>query len=75
LKVNRRFGGTYSLKFGTEGQAKKETRKASLVSYLAYSSTLKIETCSTENSLDFQWTTQRYIPEDVSPDNFRCKEG
>jgi hypothetical protein len=35
-----------------------------LVSRLAYSSTLKMEaTCSSETSINFQWTTWRYIPE------------
>jgi hypothetical protein len=35
-----------------------------LFSCLAYSSGLKIETCSSETSVaDFQWTTRRYIPE------------
>jgi hypothetical protein len=32
----------------------------------AYSSTLKMEaTCSSRTSVDFQWTTWRYIPEDI----------
>jgi hypothetical protein len=36
-----------------------------LVSCVAYSSTLKMEaTCSSETSVDFQQTTQCYIPED-----------
>jgi hypothetical protein len=36
-----------------------------LVSFLAYSSTLKIEAaCFSETSVDFQRTTRRYIPED-----------
>jgi hypothetical protein len=35
-----------------------------LVCYLAYSSTLKMETCSSETSIDFQRSTRRYIPED-----------
>jgi hypothetical protein len=35
-----------------------------VVSCLAYSSTLKMEvTCYSEESVDFQVTTQRYIPE------------
>jgi hypothetical protein len=38
-----------------------------LVSCLAYSSTLKMEaTCSTETFVDFQQTTQRYIPKSKS---------
>jgi hypothetical protein len=33
--------------------------------FLSYSSTLKMEaTCSSELLLDFQWTTQCYVPED-----------
>jgi hypothetical protein len=36
-----------------------------LVSCLAYSSTLKMEAkCSSETSVDFQRTTRHYIPED-----------
>jgi hypothetical protein len=36
-----------------------------LVSYSAYSSTLKMEAiCSSETSVDFQRATRRYIPED-----------
>jgi hypothetical protein len=36
-----------------------------LVSCLAYSLTLKMEAIySSEMSVDFQWTTQHYIPED-----------
>jgi hypothetical protein len=39
--------------------------RAKLVSCLAFSSTLKMEaTWSSEMSVDFQWTTQRYILED-----------
>jgi hypothetical protein len=35
------------------------------VSCLAYYSTLKMEvTCSSKTLVDFQWTTQEYIPED-----------
>jgi uncharacterized membrane protein len=41
-----------------------ERRFASLVSYLAHPSTLKIEaTCSSETSVDFQWTAWHYISE------------
>jgi hypothetical protein len=36
-----------------------------LLSCLAYSSSLKMEaTCYPETSVDFQWTTQRYVTED-----------
>jgi hypothetical protein len=38
-----------------------------LLSRLAYSSTLKMETTrSSETFVDFQWTTRRYIPEDIT---------
>jgi hypothetical protein len=38
-----------------------------LVSCLAYSSTLKIEAMySSETLVDFQWTTRRYISEDIT---------
>jgi hypothetical protein len=41
-----------------------------LVSYLDYSSTLKIEaTCSSETSVHFQRTTRRCIPEDRTLQN------
>jgi hypothetical protein len=35
-----------------------------LIFFLAYSSTLKETTCSSETSVDFQRSTERYIPED-----------
>jgi hypothetical protein len=39
-----------------------------LVSCSAYSSTLKMQTKSySETSVDFQWTTRRYIPQDNTP--------
>jgi hypothetical protein len=39
-----------------------------LVSCLAHSSILKMETtCTFETSVDFQRTTRNYIPEDVTP--------
>jgi hypothetical protein len=38
---------------------------STLVSCLTYSSIVKVEaTCSSETSIDFQWPTRRYIPED-----------
>jgi hypothetical protein len=44
---------------------REEDRKQRLVSCLAYSSTLKTESISSsETVVDFQQTTQRYIPED-----------
>jgi hypothetical protein len=43
------------------------------VSCSSYSSTLKMEgTCSPETSVDFQWSTRRYIPEDNALHNHRC---
>jgi hypothetical protein len=42
-----------------------------LVSRLAYSSTLKMEaTCSSVTSVDFQRATRRYIPEDRTQNKF-----
>jgi hypothetical protein len=59
LIVNRRFGGTCRLKESCLPPAFK------LVSCLAYSSTLKTETCSSETSVDFQ-RTWRYNPDDIT---------
>jgi hypothetical protein len=36
-----------------------------LVSWLAYSTLKKEAICSSETSVEFQWITQRYIPEDT----------
>jgi hypothetical protein len=44
-----------------------------LVSCLAYSSTPKMEGQCSETSVAFQWTTQRYIPEDRTLHNHRCE--
>jgi hypothetical protein len=45
-----------------------------LVSCLAFSLALKMEAIySSDTSLVFQWTTWRYIPEDVTLHNHRCK--
>jgi hypothetical protein len=42
----------------------------SLVSCLAYPSTLKMEmTCYSETPFDFQRTAWRYVPDDRTPDN------
>jgi hypothetical protein len=44
-----------------------------LVSFLAHSSTLKMETTHfSEMYFDFQLTTRRYIPEDRNLYNHRC---
>jgi hypothetical protein len=81
LKVNRRFGGT--CRFHFQNRISQETSvKAggkeshlslclpaafTLVSCLAYSSTLKMEvTCFSETSVDFQRTTRRYMPGDTT---------
>jgi hypothetical protein len=53
--------------FRVEGAEQETSVKAGdkLVSWSAYSSTLKIEaTCFSETSVDFQRTTRRHIPED-----------
>jgi hypothetical protein len=56
LKVDRRFGGTYRLHPCLPPAF-----------MLAYSSTLKLEAaCSSETSVDFQWTIWHYIPEDTT---------
>jgi hypothetical protein len=58
LKANRRFGDVASI-FRVE--------ELTLVSYLPYSSTLKMEaTYSSETLGDFQQTRRRYIPEDIT---------
>jgi hypothetical protein len=45
-----------------------------LVSCSAYSLALKMEaTCSSETSVDFQQTTQHYIPEDSTLHNHHCE--
>jgi hypothetical protein len=45
-----------------------------LVSCLAYSSALKIEpTCFSYKSVDFQWTTWHYMPEDRTHHNHGCE--
>jgi hypothetical protein len=44
-----------------------------LVSCSAYSSTLKMEVpCSSETSVDFQWSTRRYFPEDITLHTVQC---
>jgi hypothetical protein len=64
LKVNRRFRGTCLCL----------PPSFTLISCLAYSSTLKKEaTCTSETSADFQWTALRYIPEDRILHNHRCE--
>jgi hypothetical protein len=69
LIVNRRFGGTYCLHL--QGRKNKPSKKPAchLLSHWFLAqlifSTLKMEAiCSSETSVDTQWTTRRYIPED-----------
>jgi hypothetical protein len=48
-----------------DSHALRSARYLMLVSYLAYSSTLKMETkYSSETSVDFQLTTRSYMPEE-----------
>jgi hypothetical protein len=78
FKVNRRFGGTCRLHLQSRriSQARNQyeaggRRIFTLVSCLAYYSKLKIEaTCSSKTSVDFQWTTRRYIPKNRTLQNF-----
>jgi hypothetical protein len=74
LNVNRRFGRTCRLHLqGRRTSHVRDQHEAGyslppafmLVSYLAYPSALKMEaTCSSETSVHFQRTTQRYILKD-----------
>jgi hypothetical protein len=82
LKVGRRFGGTCGLhlhdrrtnRARNEREASLFTTCFTLVSCLDYSSTLNNDaTCTSEMSVDFQWTTWPYIREDRTPGNHRCK--
>jgi hypothetical protein len=60
LKVNRRFGGTYRLHLQGRGISRARNQRESR----RKAETLKMEvTCSSETSVDFQRTTQRYIAE------------
>jgi hypothetical protein len=63
LKPNWHFGGT--CRHQPQGRRISQATCFTLVSYLAYSLTLKMEaTCSSETLVDFQRTSQHYIPED-----------
>jgi hypothetical protein len=46
---------------------------STLVSFLAFSSNMKMVICSTETLVDFQQTTWRYIPEDKTLHNNHCE--
>jgi hypothetical protein len=78
FEVNRHFGGTYHLRIhGVRISQIRYQHEAALlvtcfilVSYLTYSSTLKMEaTCYSPTSIDFQQTTLRYIPEKKTSHN------
>jgi hypothetical protein len=70
LKVNRRFWGTCRLHLQGRGRALFDACFM-LASCLGYSSTLKMEICSSETSVDFQRNTLCYIPEDILRHNYR----
>jgi hypothetical protein len=79
LKVNRRFRGTHRLHLQGRriSQARNQHERRwqvafTLVSCLVHSLTLEMETCSSETSVVFQWTTCRYIPENRNPHNQCC---
>jgi hypothetical protein len=72
LKVNRRFGETYSLHLQVRRISRARNQRD--IRWQAYSSTLKMEAiCYSEMSVDFQRTTRRYIPEDRTIYNHRCE--
>jgi hypothetical protein len=51
-------------------EAQRLTQAFTLVSFLAYSSVLKMDTIfSSETSVDFQRITRHYIPEDITDHN------
>jgi hypothetical protein len=81
LKVNRHFEGTCDLHL--QGQRMSQARNQhegrwqveafTLVSCLAYFSTLKMEaTCSSKMLVDFLLTTRRYNPENRKLHNHCC---
>jgi hypothetical protein len=77
LKVNRRFGGQCSLYLQgrriSQGRNQSESRCDSCF-LLGFSSTLKMEAiCSSETSVEFQQTTRRYFPEDITLHNYCCE--
>jgi hypothetical protein len=75
LKHNQCFGGMCRLHFKDQRIRQARNKPGisachiafTLVSYLAYSSALKMEaTYSSETLVEFQRTTRRYIPEDIT---------
>jgi hypothetical protein len=88
LKVNRHFGGIYCLHLQGRRKSRARNQHESrwgaesfslplafmLICCSSYSSTLKMEAiCSSEMSVDFQWSTRRYILEDSTLHNHRCE--
>jgi hypothetical protein len=70
LKFNRCFRESVASIFGVENETSKKPAwklmesRVTLVSLLAYSSTRKMEVIFfSETSIDFHWTTRRYISE------------
>jgi hypothetical protein len=60
--------------YSTDVSEERDSASFILVSYLVYSSTLKMESaCPSETSVEFQRTTRRYIPEDRTLHNHRCE--
>jgi hypothetical protein len=71
LKFNR-FGAICPLHL--HGQRMSEARKQHKPGSKQSSSTLNMEaTCSSETSVDFQWTTRHYIPQDRTFHSHRCE--
>jgi hypothetical protein len=81
LKVNQCFWGTYCLHLQLKNEPSKKSGwkfclspAFTLVSCLAYSSTLKMEAvCFSKTVVDFQRTTWHYIPEDSNLHNHLCE--
>jgi hypothetical protein len=60
LKVNQRFGGNVNPSSGSKGNNEADAMFATCfipVSHLAYTLILKMDTCSSETSIDFRLTT------------------
>jgi hypothetical protein len=80
VKINWRFRGTqcFHLQGRRISNAKKTSirqtwSRALLTVCLAYFYTPKMEAiCSSETSVDFNWTARRYIPEDRALHTHRC---
>jgi hypothetical protein len=72
LNISRRFGRTCLLHLQRRGITSK--KQVGSRTCFAYSSALKmVAICSSETSVGFLWTTQRYVPEDRMLHNVRCE--